>query len=902
MKVFIISIFVFFISACNSNEKAVRKNTLSDFVVNEEKIVRNKSINVDKVKAENAYKDYLISETSKSTIRKNALQRLAEIQLDMSVTDPEQFIGKTDKTSINLFKKRLNEFPKDPKNDVVLYQLANAYAVSGRDGKKVEVLESLVDKYPGSKYYIESMFRLGESYLTKSQYIDAELALTSVIVEDRSNKYKNNALFKRAWSKYKQLRYSEAIEDYNQLLSLYPKGSSSNRSDQEFLNNIYKVYGACITYLGIDASLKNLSAKIPNDDIRYFIYINLAKSLENQDRVIDAALVYTRYLEQEKSNLRNKILISLSELWVNYKTKEFSINKLLEIESLYGQKSGRFSLSKDSKQRLSANLIYISEFYHSLYQKTNQSKKRTVMLTKARNAYLTLVQNYKRQDMVKYRYQYAELLQESGNRENALEAYKLIITLKDAREYKSKSAYAMLTMANKMYFSKELDKLKYTKLNEQYLKELSSDNIYKLLLSFSEYLYNNKKFEQAVSHIEEQRHLLSRKNSEKLKFILASSYFEIGEYSESEKMFKKIVNETEKYPDLNKRLALSIFKQAESLKNKYLYEASIKKYDQIAALKLDNETNLLAQIDVGSIYMQTSEWDNAIKRLNNIRRDYPGSDFSQQITNQLSVAYLNNNQDKLSAIEFEKISGFTKNIKHKQSALWQAAELYETGGDIWSSIRSYKKYAHEFKSPVSLNFEAQNKLSDLYATLKLYDKRNFWLKRIIQMAAKHTGSSTDRLKYLASKSTITLARDEYVRYSRVKLKIPLKVSLQKKKKVLKKTIASLQEVNKYKMYEHVSESIYWIAETYYDFSKSLLQSERPKTLTELELEQYDVLIEDQAIPFEDQAIRYFLQNIKSTSNNRYSKWVAKSFAKLSKIYPSKYKRLELVETHVGQFH
>ena len=901
MKIFMIICFGIILSACN-NEKSVKKKTLSDFVVNDEQIVRNKAIIVNKEKAKNAYQAYLSSSSSKSSIRKNALQRLAEIQLDMTVSNPEKYVGKSDKSSISLFKKRLREFPNDSKNDVVLYQLANAYAVSGRDDKKVDVLEQLVDKYPESKFYIESMFRLGESYLTKSQFIDAELALTSVIVEDRSSKYKNNALFKRAWSKYKQLRYSEAIEDYNHLLAQYSKGSSSNRSDQEFLNNIYKVYGACISYLGIDSTLDELSSHIPNNDIRFHIYKNLAKSLSNQGRNIDAAMVYDKYLHIEKSNQRNDILTSLSELWVNYKTKEYSIEKLLALESMYGISSNSFKLNQAAKQRLSNNLVYISEFYHSLYQKTKERKKRTIFLAKARASYTDLIKKYIRKDMVRYKYQYAELMQESGHLEESLDAYKSVFVDKSAKKYRNKSAYAMLTLANKMYLTKKITKSRYTKLNSQYLNNLSQKHVYKLLLSFSEHLYNNKQFEQAVSHIEEQRHLLDNKNSDKLKFILASSYFEIGEFAESEKTFRVINNKNNIYTDLNKRLALSIFKQAELLKDKYLYEASIKKYDQISADKLDDNVNLLAQIDVSSIHMQTSEWKKAIQRLNKIRLAYPNSKFNHQIINQLSVAYLNNNQDKLSAIEFEKIAGFTKDVKLKQSALWQAAELYETGNDIWSSVRTYKQYVNKFPSPVSLNFEAQYKLSQLYTKLKLFDKRNYWLSQLIKNSAKKNLKTTERIQYLASNATITLARDEYVKYSRVKLKIPLKVSLRKKKKVLKTAISSLQKVNKYKMYEHISESIYWIAETYYDFSKSLLKSERPKNLSELELEQYDVLIEDQAIPFEDQAIRYFLQNIKSTGQGKYSNWVGRSFEKLSQIYPSKYKRRELVETHVGQFY
>lgn len=902
MRISLLLICVFFIlSACNS-EKTVRQKTLSDFVVDDEKIVRNKAIEVDKEKAKNAYQEYLSSSSSKSSIRKNALQRLAEIQLDMTVSNPEKYVGKYDKSSISLFKKRLKEFPGDAKNDVVMYQLANAYAVSGHDDKKVDVLEQLVDKYPGSIYYIESMFRLGESYLTKSQFIDAELALTSVIVEDRSNKYKNNALFKRAWSKYKQLRYSEAIDDYNQLLAQYSKGSSSNRSDQEFLNNIYKVYGACISYLGIDSTLSDLANNVSNEDIRFYIYINLAESLSKQNRNIDAATVYEKYLTTEKSSKRNNVLISLSEVWVNYKTKEYSIEKLLVLESLYGAGTNRFVLNQAARLRLSNNLIYISEFYHSLYQKSKDSKKRAIYLSKARSSYTELISKYIRNDMVKYKYQYAELLQESKNFEESLEAYKVVFSDKSDKNYQSKSAFAMLTLANKLYLSKKINKPTYAQLNSQYLNGLSTEHTYALLLSFSEHLYNNKQFEQAVSHIEEQRHILANKDSDKLKFILASSYFEIGEYEESEKIFRAINNNNNTYADLNKRLALSIFKQAELLKNKYLYEAAINKYDQIYNEKLDNPINLLAQIEVSSIYMQISEWQNAIQRLNKIRAKYPQSKFNNQITHQLSVAYLNNNQDKLSAVEFEKIAGFTKDIKLKQSALWQAAELYETGDDIWSSIRTYKQYIAQSSIPVSLKFEAQNKLTQLYNTLKLYDKRNYWLTRIIKDAARKDINITDRIQYLASSATISMARDEYVKYSRVKLKVPLKVSLLKKKKVLKKAITSLQKVNQYKMYDHISESIYWIAETYYDFSKSLLKSERPKNLSELELEQYDVLLEDQAIPFEDQAIRYFLQNIKSAGKGQYSDWVGRSFEKLSQIYPSKYKRRELIETHVGQFY
>ena len=46
---------------------------------------------------------------------------------------------------------------------------------------------------------------------------------------------------------------------------------------------------------------------------------------------------------------------------------------------------------------------------------------------------------------------------------------------------------------------------------------------------------------------------------------------------------------------------------------------------------------------------------------------------------------------------------------------------------------------------------------------------------------------------------------------------------------------------------------YHIAALYQDFGKALLASQRPKKLSKAELEQYNVMLEEQAFPFEEKA-------------------------------------------------
>lgn len=895
----LILFFIFiFLSACNSATKTTR-STLSDFVIQEENIVNNKKIKVSSEDAEKSYKSYLSSEGVNNENRKNALQRLAEIQLDITVSKPVDSKSGYTKNSINVFKKRLKDYPNDKNNDRIYYQLANAYAITGDERGKVSTLEKLTDNFPESKYYIESMFRLGESYIAKSQFVDAELALTSVIAEDETNKFRRNALFKRAWSKYKQLQYEEALDDYNQLLEFYPSGSSSNRADQEFLNNIYKVYGVCISYLGITDTLSSLSDSIKSDDTRYFIYSNLSKLLSKQDRLLEAASVLEIYLENENNTHANNVITSLSNIWLKYKNREFAMNKLLSLEFNSAAKAKDLSLSKSTVDILTNNLVLVSEFYHSIYQKGKKENK-GIYLNNAKKAYSRLINNYKYKKIDKYHFLYAELLNESRSYTEALSVYKQVVSRYKGSSYRNKSAYSLLTLNNTLFKKNKISQQEYSNLNNEYLKYLSVKTAYGLLLAYSEYLYNNSQYLQAVALIEEVE--VSKKNNlSKLMFILASSYFEIKEYALSERNYRLIKKMKGRHRNIDKRLALSIFKQADMHKEKLLFDLAIGKYDEIYKNGLDTETILLSKLEMSGLYMRIGKWADAEKQLNFIRNTYKKSKFSNDITRMLSIVYLNSNKYKLAAAEFESIHGFGASQQLQKSALWQSAELYEKGGDYWSSVRTFKRYIKRYKQPISLNVEAQHKLTEVYAKLNLNNKRQYWLNQIIKMTDNSGSKSTERMKYLASNASIVIAREEYKRFSSIKLTIPLKVSLRKKKKVLKSAIASLKNVNKYKRYDHISESIYWIAETYYTFSENLMKSDRPKNLSEIELEQYNILLEDQSIPFEDQAIRYFIQNTKSSTNEVYSEWKNKSFEKLSSIYPTKYMRPEKLDTQVNSF-
>ena len=86
-----------------------------------------------------------------------------------------------------------------------------------------------------------------------------------------------------------------------------------------------------------------------------------------------------------------------------------------------------------------------------------------------------------------------------------------------------------------------------------------------------------------------------------------------------------------------------------------------------------------------------------------------------------------------------------------------------------------------------------------------------------------------------------------------------------------------------------------IATVYRDFGKALMVSERPKKLTRVELEQYNVLLEEQAFPFEEKATELHEVNARRAATGVYDKWVQSSFDALRELRPVRYGKVERSE-------
>ena len=195
--------------------------------------------------------------------------------------------------------------------------------------------------------------------------------------------------------------------------------------------------------------------------------------------------------------------------------------------------------------------------------------------------------------------------------------------------------------------------------------------------------------------------------------------------------------------------------------------------------------------------------------------------------------------------------------------------------------------------------EVRYQLVKLYSGSGQVAEQRYWQEQLIEADRKAGAERTDRTRYLAAHARLALVGVDEQAYRQVQLKEPLKKNLARKKKYMKAAIRGYDEAAGYKVAEVTTEAAYRIGEIYADFSRALMASERPRNLHGEELEQYNILLEEQAYPFDEKAISVHETNARRISTGLYDSWVRKSMDQLAKLLPARYAKPEKGENFVA---
>lgn len=911
----------FFLGCSNTKETP---STLGDIDVSEKKrivIAQEKNVKREKKSQEDvrkAYEKYVQTASSHDISRQRALTRLAQLELELSnsltKTEKKEEISSTMTSSlqrtIELLETTLRDYPNAKGNDKVLYQLAQAYDRFGDYEKSLANLKSLIRKYPKSLFYAEAQFRLAEASFVRGDYITAEDAYTEVVLTPGSDKFYEKSLFKRGWTRYKQELYTEAIDDYADAMEYHRFQDRALLTDSEEsqFNEYLRALGLAFSYVSGQTIKEYFDARGEFKYV-YDIYDMVADIYLKQERYSDAALILEEFAKVypehpktplaelkiiaawQEGNFISRLYQSIERFYNNYQPK-----------AGYWQQHRDQAIFEEANKNLRKYITQVTSYFHSRYR--DQGKRADYQQAKVwYERYLNHYTSYANKDNIYSLY--AELLLDGKQQSEALKYFSLAAYDGDLILDK-KAAYSTIVISADLVAdlvtSAQSQEAKNSVLDQHltfsqryvdlYPKDTRSLSI---ATSAAERAFNAKRYEKAIA----LANFVPDTANESIRFnannIKARAFLEQNQYADAESVYLELldakISSRKTRNTIENSLALSIYRQGEEAQANNQIDLALNHFTRIARIIPDTPLSATGWYDAIAIAMQNEMWNESIGLINEFKSRFPKHERTEDVTKKLSVAYLNSDQKGKAAQEFELISKFEGNLEVKMAALWQAAELYESKNDLQGAIRTYRDYAHTYAKPYEQNMEAMFKLSELYGKTKEPQKRYFWQNKIVRADQKATKrDKTERTTYIASTTTLNVARDKKVEFSRRNLVEPLAKNLKLKKAAMQEAVKLFGIASSYGIEEISTEATNAIGDIYFEFSGSLLDSERPKNLGPDELEQYEILLEDQAFPFEEKAIEFYEANMVRTQNNTFDQWVEKSLNQLKKLFPVRYTR------------
>ncbi len=920
--------FVIFVSSCGSSnvkDQDSKVGTLADIDVSQRTQDKKTTKKVSKSQEEirNAYRRYVDSASSSDLSRQNALTRLAQLELELSnslVKDSEHVdhnaleVNQSLNRTISLLETTLKDYPKAKGNDKVLYQLAQAYDRAGQYDKSIATLDRLANDYRLSLYYPEAQFRLAESAFARGDYITAEDAYTEVILTPGSDKYYEKSLFKRGWTRYKQQVYQEAIDDYIEAIDYHqfgPKHSLNDSSKTQF-DEYLRALGLAFSYEGTPGNMKVYFEQRKGFKYIYDTYSVVSDIFIAQERYSDAATIlveYTGFNQFSPNNIDAELKIIESWKQGGFTSKLFQsiegFYRNYQPASPYWQRVSDNESQRKATDNLRSYITQISAYHHERYS-AKKNKKDFSQAKLWYNRYLQHYSSYANKDNIYALF--GELLLSANQKQNAFNYFakaafdgNIILDKKAAYSTIVLSDELLETTKNQADRTHWLDKqIAYAQqFTELYPKDKRSENI---AARAAERAFKAARFQNVidiVNNVPDSSSERTRFNTNNLK---ARSFLELKQFADAESVYISLMEsglrDRKSTAVIRDSLALSIYRQGESAKNAKQTDVALSHFTRIARYAPESELAATGFYDAMALSIENKLWNQAIGLGETFKRQYPRHKQTADVTRKLSVAYLNSDQKGKAAKEFERIAKFEGDIEVKMAALWQAAELYESKNQISASIRAYRDYANTYKTPYEPNMEAMYKLTELYQKAGDKQKKYFWQNKIRKSDQNATKRiKTDRTTFIASSTTLDLARQKKSEFDRQKLIAPIEKNLKLKKSAMQESVKLFGQASSYGIQSITTEATFSIGQIYLDFSESLLSSERPKNLNSEELEQYEILLEDQAFPFEEKAIEFYETNLSRSQDNVFDTWSERSFNQLTNLFPVRYKRVGKVSAY-----
>jgi outer membrane protein assembly factor BamD (BamD/ComL family) len=912
------------LTACASKraqQEADNAPTLKTLSGREADVPEDKGIKADVGDAIAAYRKFLEA-APKAQQRTEAMRRLGDLEMDAAdnriasgaVAEPDY------KAAIARYEEFLKEHPKDPSNDRVLYQLARAHEQGGNLEQAIKTLDRLVAEYPRTQHHDEAQFRRGEILFAMRDYAKAEVAFSNVMKGDSGNPFHERSLYMHGWSLFKQGRLEDALQSFFAVLDRKPALKSDetdianltqlSRADRELVEDTFRVTSISLQNLQGAASIPAYVNSDERKGYEFRVYQQLGELYIKQDRVKDAADTFGSFVKQQPLHAQApQLQARVIEIYQQAGFGTLALDAKKDYVSRYGIDSEFRKANPEGWERarplVKTHLTELARHHHALAQKSKASAD----YQEAVRWYRAYIGSFPEDpDTAQNNFLLAELLFEDKQLFDAATEYEKVAYGYPAHPKSADAGYsALLSYAGleKAAGAAELPRLQRASVDSalRFAKAFPKDTrTGSVLTNTSEKLFTLKD-ERATDVAQMVLKLDPPAAPEQRRVawtVVSHSAFDKGTFAEAEKGYLEVIALTpERDPKRNElveRVAASVYKQGEQARAAGNLREAVSHFDRVATVAPTSSIRVNAQYDAAAALMALKDWDAATAALEDFRRRNPNHALAAEVGPKLAAAYMEKGQGAQAAVEFERIAGTHKDPAIAKSSLWQAAELYEKSGSRSAAAKAYERYIKQYPESLETGIEVRYRLARM-AKADGNATREFQLMKEIHQADLAGGSRrTDRTRYLGATAALAMAEPVADAYRKVALVEPLQRNLKLKKTKMEEALKAYAAAANYGVADITTAATYHTAALYQDFGKAMLTSQRPKKLSKAELEQYNVMLEEQAFPFEEKAMELHEVNAKRAASGLYDKWVQESFKSLAALRPVRYGKLERSES------
>jgi tetratricopeptide (TPR) repeat protein len=847
-------------------------------------------------------------------VRIDALNRLSNIR-DRSGED----IGFSPADEENVYSEAISSYESilargsyGGRLDELLYQMAKAHALTGQQDASIQRLKQLVGLYPDSPLVPEARFRLAESAFAAGQYAEAETGYRQLIESGGSKELSTKARYMLGWSQFKQgpSAWNRAAATFVEVLDEFlPQEQSLESVSESSVDTIDDTFRVLALMAARNSGPDTLISWLDRDQTRpweHLLFDRLADYYAIQGEIESSVAANRAFIEYSPNhNAVPAFRLQIVDVWQAAGDMEQVRAARSKFVESYSVDSAFAGLNGGQQEKWRSYSRRLADYHYdrgARSAKHNRAAESEPAFSQAATYYEGLAPRVDQSGEVLRLAGDARL--QAGNDTRALANYRKAAYEAPGYTEAADAAWAAITLlrdgvdeqSGTAAFRPDLEDL--SDEADRFRERFAGDNRSSgLMADLAARWLAAGDHERGLHYASQVLTAPGASPAERYaSWQVTARVRQIrGDYGLAERAWNQALDLAEggQLEDvtgdtllaIRRQLATAVYRQGEVAASEGRLQEAVGHFRRVDSVLPGSEIAIRARYDAANTLLKASDWTAAVVDLQAFRSDHPEHQLTADISDKLVHAWIQSDEPTRAASELLQAAD---NHPNPWQLRLRAAELLNEAGNVAERNALYRDYLAT--GPQAGDGSEHERLQTFrYRLVETGDDPDYWREALVQSELDSTFHSADTLEW-ASRASLVLGARAAAAFTSISLSQPLEQSLDRKQKALETARQRFLDAEALGGERVLSESLFRRAELYRGLARDLMASAVPSDLNELETMQYQMLLEEEAYPFEEKAIQLHTENHRRITSEGYNAWIGRSLGVLAELHPGRYER------------